>query len=177
MRKLCLWIPDRQTYNFWNSDFLIFPTFKQLLSRILWENFQVSKHILKVLINFYCFTNICDLKFLDNETTALWIFFEIARKSVWLLKLCQMREILKPQFCWYFYNVLLWVILMEMKVSQVGCFQITGLWICYSIFSDISFIVFFTRLLSKSLWRNYPFSVQISKNHFKMQYITENEDV
>ena len=32
-----------------NSDFLIFPTFKQLLSKILWKNFQVSKYVLKVL--------------------------------------------------------------------------------------------------------------------------------
>ena len=47
-------------------------------------------------------------------------------------------------------------------------FSNMGHWICYSIFSDISFIVFFTRLLSKSLWRNYPFSAQISKIHFKM---------
>ena len=35
-------------------------------------------------------------------------------------------------------------------------------------FFDISFIVFFTRLLSKSLWRNHPFSTQLSKIHFKM---------
>ena len=46
-------------------------------------------------------------------------------------------------------------------------FSNMGHWICYSIFSDISFIVFFTRLLSKSLWRNYPFSAQISKNQFQ----------
>ena len=50
---------------------------------------------------------------------------------------------------------------MEMKVSQVGCFQITGRWICYSIFFDISFIVFFTRLLWKSLWRNFLFLFQL----------------
>ena len=30
---------------------------------------------MKVLIKFYRFTNIYDQKFLDNETTALWIFF------------------------------------------------------------------------------------------------------
>ena len=35
-------------------------------------------------------------------------------------------------------------------------------------FFDISFIVFFTRLLPKGLWRNYPFSAQISKIHFKL---------
>ena len=28
-------------------------------------------------MQFYRFTNIYDLKFLGNETTALWIFFEI----------------------------------------------------------------------------------------------------
>ena len=32
---------------------------------------------------------------------------------------------------------------MEMKFSQVGCFQITDRWICYSIFFDISFVMFF----------------------------------
>ena len=30
---------------------------------------------MKVLITFYRFTNIYDLTFFDNETTALWIFF------------------------------------------------------------------------------------------------------
>ena len=53
---------------------------------------------------------------------------------------------------------------MEMKVSQVGCFQITGRWICYSVFFDISFIVFFTRLLPTSLWRYYPFQLKFQKS-------------
>ena len=56
---------------------------------------------------------------------------------------------------------MLWVILMEVKVSQVACFQITSGWICYTISVDISFIVFVTRFLSKGLQRNYPFSTQI----------------
>ena len=94
-------------------------------------------------------------------------FLRFARKNLLLLKFCQMREILKPQFCWYFYNVLLCIILMEVKVLQVGYFQITGRWICYSICFDISFMVLFTRLLSKNLWRNYPFSAQFSKNPFQ----------
>ena len=51
-----------------------------------------------------------------------------------------------------------------MKVSQVGCFQITGRWICYSIFFDISFIVFFTRLFSKCLRRNYPLQLKFQKS-------------
>ena len=82
------------------SDFLSFATFKQLLSKILWKTFQVSKYILKVLIKFYHFTNISVLKFLENETTVLWHFLKFARNSLLLLKFCQMREILKPQFCW-----------------------------------------------------------------------------
>ena len=83
MKKLCFRLPGRQTYIFRNFDILIFPTFKRLLSKFLRENLQVSKNILKVLIKFYVFTNIYDLKFLDNETTALWrfFFFEICTKE------------------------------------------------------------------------------------------------
>ena len=120
-----------------------------------------------MLINFYCFTNIYDLKFLKNETTALWIFLKLARKSLLLLKFCQMKEILKPQFWSHFWNVFLWVVLMKMKVSQVRCFQIMDRWICYFIFFYVSFIVFLAGLLSKSLWRSYLFSAQISKNLFQ----------
>ena len=138
MKKLCLRLPGCQTYNLVTPTDKFLPRHQHLLS-------EISRQ-----------WNNGPLKFL-----------KFARKRL-LLKFCQMREILKPQYCWYFYNVLLWVILMEMKVSQADCFQITGRWICYSIFFDISFIVFFTRLLSKSLWRNYPFSAQISKVHFKM---------
>ena len=74
-------------------------TFKQILLRILWKNFQVSKYILNVLTKFYRFTNIHDLRFFDNETTALRIFFlNFARKSILLLKFCQMRVMLL-KFC------------------------------------------------------------------------------
>ena len=41
MKKLWLRLPGRQTYNFWNSNFLILPIFKWLLSKILRNNFQV----------------------------------------------------------------------------------------------------------------------------------------
>ena len=88
MKKLCLRLPGRRTYIFWNSNNLIFPTFEQLLSKFLRKNLQVSKQILKVLIKFYRFTNIYDLKFLDNETTALWFFFEICTEqpfASWIL--------------------------------------------------------------------------------------------
>ena len=95
-------------------------------------------------------------QYLWSEISRQWnnslliFFLKFARKSVLLLTFCQMRGILKPWFCWYFWNLLLWVVLMELNVSQVGCFQITGRWICCSIFFDILFLVFFTRLLSNS---------------------------
>ena len=53
---------------------------------------------------------------------------------------------------------------MEMKVSQVGYFQITGCWICYCIFSDISFIVFFTRLCQKYYEETILFQLTFHKS-------------
>ena len=50
-----------------------------------------------------------------------------------------------------------------MKVSQARCFQITGHWKCYSIFFDISFIVFFTRLLSKVYEETFLFQLKFQK--------------
>ena len=52
---------------------------------------------------------------------------------------------------------------MEVKVSRVGCSQTKGHWMCYSTFSNISFMVFLTRLLSKCLWRNHPFQFKFQK--------------
>ena len=49
------------------------------------------------------------------------------------------------------------------EVSQVGCFQITGRWICYSIFFDISFIVFFTRFCAKGYWEIILFELKFQK--------------
>ena len=172
MKNFFLRLPGRRTYIFRNFDILVFPTFKRLLSKFLRENFQVSKNILKVLINFYVFTNIYDLKFLDNETTALWLFF------FFFFEICT-EEHFASQILSNEGNVNASILLILLKCIVLGCsdgnesfigklFQVTGRWICYSIFFDISFIVFFTRLLSKSFWKNCPFSAQISKIHFKM---------
>ena len=46
-------------------------------------------------------------------------------------------------------KVLLWVILMKMKVSQVGCSQITGCWICYSIFRYLIYSVFYETFVKR----------------------------
>ena len=121
-----------------------------LLHQYLWS--EISRHETTTLSR--------------NETTALWFFFKFTRKSLLVLKFCQMRVILKPQFCWYFSYVLLRVILMEM---QVGCFQITGCWIHYSIFSK-SYLQCFSWDFCKKVYKFifYLFSAQISKIHFKI---------
>ena len=113
-------------------------------------------------------------QYLWTEISRQWnngpltFFFEICTEEPFTSQILSNKGNIKSSVLLILLKILLWVILMEMKVSQIGCFQITGRWICYSIFFDISFIVFFMRLLSKSLWRNYPFSAQISKIHFKM---------
>ena len=54
----------------------------------------------------------------NNGPLIFFFFLKFARKSLLLFKFCQIREILKTQFFWHFQNVLLWVILMEMKVRS-----------------------------------------------------------
>ena len=163
MKKLCSRLPGHQTYNFWNSDFLIFPTFKPLLSKILLKNFQVSKYVLKVLIKFYRVTNICDLKLIDNETTAVLIFcFEICREERFAFQILSDEGNIKTS-----------ILLILLKCIVVGysngnesftswLFSNYGLlnmllhffrYLIYSIFHET---------LSKILWRNYPFSAYIS---------------
>ena len=154
MKKLCLRLPGRLTYIFWDFDFLIFPTFKQLLTKFFTKKppgfkkgFESTNKVLPLH------------QYLWSEISRQWN--NVPLNSFWNLH--------GRAFCFlYFYTSKMWVIPMRMKVSQVGCFQITSRRICYSTFFYISFAVFFTKLLSKSLWRNYPFSAQISKIHFKM---------
>ena len=39
---------------------------------------------------------------------------------------------------------------------------------------DFLYVVILTRLLPKTLWKNYHFLIQISKIHFKMYYLGQN---
>ena len=85
------------------------------------------------------------------------IFLKFARKRLLLLKFCQMREVSKPL------EWILLVILMETKVSQVDCFQITTVEDVIPFFFNISFIVFFTRLLSK-VYETILFQLKFQKS-------------
>ena len=77
-------------------------------------------------------TNIYNVTFLDNETTTLFFFFLL--KSVLLLQFCNFVKWGNIKTSILQILVLLWAILTEIKVSQVGCFQITDRWICYLFF-------------------------------------------
>ena len=120
---------------------------------------------------FYHFTNIYDLKFFNNETT-LWNdslnFFEICKEEPFAYKILSNEGNIKAS-----------ILLILLKCIVVGysdenesftgrLFSIYGPLNTLLYFFDISFKVFFTRLLSKRLWRDYPFSDQISKIHFRM---------
>ena len=90
-------------YIFWNSDILIFATFKQLLSFFLRKYLQVSK------IDFESTDKVLPLhQYLWSEISWQWnngplkLFLKFAQKSLLLLKYCQIREIIKTQFCRYF---------------------------------------------------------------------------
>ena len=125
----------------------------------------------KVLIKFYHFTNIYNLKFLDNETTALEIFF-------FVFLICT-EERFASKILSNEGNIKASILLILLKCIVVGysngnesftgrLFSNYGLLNMLFYFFDISFIVFFTRILSKRLWRNYPFSTQISKIQLRM---------
>ena len=150
-----------QLLKFWRFNFSNFQT---TFVKNFMKNFRVSKYILKVLIKSYRFTNICDLKILYTQAAALWIFLEIFTEERFASLVLSNEGNIKAS-----------ILLILQKCIDVGysngnesfkggCFQITGHWICYYIFSDISFIVFFTRLLSKILWRSYPFFSSNFKN-------------
>ena len=57
--------------------------------------------------------------FLTMKQRPFKFFLKFARKSIFLYKFCQMREILNPQFFWYFQNVLLWVIENESFTNRL----------------------------------------------------------
>ena len=81
--------------------FFMFPNFKWLLSKILWNYHPFLKWISRVLMKFYYVTNIVDLHTLDNETTALLKRFEISTEMHVVSLVFLNKEISQPQFWWY----------------------------------------------------------------------------
>ena len=149
--------------------------FKQLLSKILCQNFQVSKYLLKVLIKFYRFTNIYDLKIFDNETMALWIFF-------FFFETCT-KERFASSVLSNEGNIIASILLIPLKCIASGYESFTGKLLSKYVplkmlFHFFRYLIYsaFHKTFAKNLWKNYPFLAEISKIHFKM-YITGNYDV
>ena len=166
MKKLCLRLPGRRTYfKFWHFNF---PNFQTTFVKIFTKkpaafkiNFESTDKVLRIH-QYY------DLKFLDNETTALWFFFEICTEEPFASQILSNEGNIKA-------SVLLILLKCIVVSYSNGNESFTGrLFSNYGPlnmlfhFFDVSFIVFSTGLLPKSLWTNYPFSTQISKVHFKM---------
>ena len=156
-----------QLLKFWLFNFPNFHItfFKNFMKRF--PGFKIdSESTDKVLpLQQYLFYN---LKFLDNETPALWIFFDIFTEERFS------SEILSNEG-----NIKASILLTHLKCIVVGYSNGNKSFTCRLLsnyaplnmlfrFFNISFIVFFTKLLSKCLWRNHPFSTQLSKIHFKM---------
>ena len=150
-----------QLLKFWRFNF---SNFQITFVKNFMKNFRVSKYILKVLIKSYRFTNICDLKILYNQAAALWIFLEIFTEERFASLVLSNEGNVKASILLILLKCIVVGYSNGNESFKGGCFQITGHWICYYIFSDISFIVFFTRLLSKILWRSYPFFSSNFKN-------------
>ena len=104
-------------------------------------------------MKFYYVTNIFDLHIFDNETTALLIFFEICTE-VYFVSLFFINE---RNITTSLLNSISKSFLNYGSLNMLFCFL------------DILFMFIFTRLLSKTLWKNYHFLIQILKIYFKMQ--------
>ena len=112
-------LADR-TFKLWKSCFYDYrvvqhTTFEILTFWFWFANFQTNfvKNFMKKFpgfkIDFESTDKVLTLhEYIWSEIFRQWnnspsnFFLKFARKSILLLKFCQMREILKPQFCWYF---------------------------------------------------------------------------
>ena len=133
---------------------------------------------MRILSNFYYVTNIFNLHICDNETAALLIIFlKFARICILFLYLFQNER-----------NITTSLLMIHLKCtvvhhanlnssSRIKLFLNYGLLNMLFRFFDFLFMLVLIKLLSKTLRNNYHFSIQISKTHFKMQYITEYYDV
>ena len=101
VKKFGLLLTSFRRYYFLILAFFMFPNFKWLLSKILWNYHPFLKWISRVLMKFYYVTNIVDLHTLDNETTALLKRFEISTAMNVVSLVFLNKEISQPQFWWY----------------------------------------------------------------------------
>ena len=122
---------------------------------------------MRVLSNFYYVTNIFDLHICDKETAALSFFFEICTDMHFIF------------FFQHWRNITTSLLMMHLKCTVVHYANLNsssknkpflnyGLLNMLFRFFDFLFLFISIKLLSKNLWNNYHFSIQISNTHLKM---------
>ena len=132
--------------------FSFFRKLKWLLSKILWS----------VLRKFYYVTNIYDLHIFEKETTALLMFFwNLHRNAFCFFIFSKWKKHYNPPFDDTF--KMLRIILSKPFVNY-GPLNMLFLF----CFFDFLFTFVLTKVLSKKIWNNYHFLMQISKSYFKM---------
>ena len=140
------------------------------------RNFQAAKNCcLKVshqivLRKFYYVTNVFNLYIFDKETAALLIFFGICTEMNFVsLFFLNERNITTSLLmihlkCTFVHYANLNSSSLNKPFLNCGPFNMLFLF----FFFNFLYTFLLTRLLSKKLWNNYHFLMQISKIHFKM---------
>ena len=125
---------------------------------------------MRILSNFYYVTNILHLHIYDNETAALLFFF---------LKFAQICIL----FLYFFQNESNITTSLLMIHSKCTIVHYTNLnsssknkpFLNYGLlnilFCFLRFLIYLYFILSKNLWNNYYFLIQISKIHFKINIL------
>ena len=125
-------------------------------------------------MKFYYVTNIFYPHTFDNEATALLKFFENSTEMHFVYSCFLNERNIKTSHLMIHikYTVVHYVNLNSRFTNQLYLRAVQ-----YAIFFyDFLFMFILTRLLSKTLLKNYDFLIQISKTHFLMQYIIKYQD-
>ena len=137
--------------------FFIFPYFKWLLPKTIlfykgFRGFLLSSIASQIFWSTYFWQwNDGPFKIFWNFTGNAFCFFIFSKwKKYWNLTFDDTFKMCLCALCQSKFKLHKWALF-------------TDRWICYFFFMFI-----LTRLLSKTLWKNYQFLIQISKIHYKM---------
>ena len=128
-------------------------------------------------MKFYYVTNIFDLHIFDNETTAILIFFQISAAMHFVsLFFLNERNIATSLLMIHLKRTVVHYVNLNRSSINKPYLRAVEYTISFLFFFYFLFMFILTRLLSKAFQKNYQYLIQISKVHFKMQYITEYKD-
>ena len=142
--------------------FFIFPN--DCVKNLEWKNHNFWERISRVLMNFYCVTNI-----FDNETTSLLKIGLNLNGNAFCFLIFSFNE----------RNIATSLLMIHLKCTVVHYANLNSssinkpylLAVEYTFllfFFDFLFIFILIRFLLQTLWKNYHFFIQVSKIHLKM---------